>query len=98
MPKIFIRTLDAPPSGIAVGDLFILNDINDASYPAGVGKTVKISVADLASALGITGAGLFGASSSILARLAQLESDVSALESDVSTLYATKASTGHSHP
>ena len=84
MPKIFIPTLDAPPSGIAADDLLVLSDVDDAAYPAGTGKTVKISITDLAFALGITGAGLFGAGNSILNRLTALENG--------------KANTDHSHP
>jgi len=77
MPKIFIPTLDSPPSGIAADDLLVLSDVSES-------KTVKISISDLAFALGITGAGLFGAGNSILNRLSALESG--------------KANTNHSHP
>ena len=77
MPKIFIPTLDSPPSGIAADDLLVLSDVSQS-------KTVKISISDLAFALGITGAGLFGAGNSILNRLTALENG--------------KANTDHSHP
>jgi len=77
MPKIFIPTLDSPPSGIAADDLLVLSDVSQS-------KTVKISISDLAFALGITGTGLFGASNSILNRLSALETG--------------KSDIGHGHP